>query len=193
MKKFLWPFVAVAVVLSLVVILWHRDYQLENELQDENPAIRAAAIRRLNRENHLQLLMNGLKDQSPDVRLLAVQRLGGLGPQGAERATALILLLKDVNAGVRREAAWSLGLIGPDAWPALRDALNDENPLVRAGAALALNDAYQHKNPDPWPSRESKAIIPILSELLNDTNQKVKQTANLALETVLRHSPSLER
>ena len=87
---------------------------------------------------------------------------------------------------MRREASWSLGLIGPDAWLPLREALHDEDPRVRAGAALALNDAYQHKGMEPWPSRESEAIVPVLSKLLSDRDPEVRRNAERALEHIRR-------
>lgn len=184
-----WSIVGVAFGLILVVLIpipWLRHYQWEEALKQESPAIRAAAIRGLPRQGNEQLLITALMDENPDVRLLATQRLGYPGPKGAERAWALICLLKDGHAGVRREAAWSLGLIGPEGWPALREALTDESPRVRAGAALALGDAFQPMAPEPWPSRESKAIIPVLSKLLSDTEPEVHHNTKRALDYVLR-------
>jgi HEAT repeat protein len=115
-------------------------------LRDKKPAVRAAAIRKLPYRSDEPLLIDALKDENQDVRLLAIRQLGFEGPKGAERAKLLIPLLKDDHAGVRREAAWSLGHIGKDAEPLLRDALSDDDARVRAGAAQALEDARTQRS-----------------------------------------------
>jgi HEAT repeat protein len=117
------------------------------------------------------------------VRLLAIERLGDSGRNGA---VALVHLLNDDHAGVRREAAWSLGHIGSDAWPPIKEALQDEKPRVRAGAALALANVYHDKGNDRWPSREREAIVPILSKLLTDQDPEVGRNAKEALERIER-------
>jgi HEAT repeat protein len=191
MKKhwLVWSMIAAMAGLIIVVFVLvprlghHRQVEA---LNDESPAVRAAAVRALPREGNEQLLIDRLKDADPDVRLLAAQRLGGRGPKGAERAWAIIGILNDAHIGVRREAAWSLGVIGADAWPALRKALDDENPRVRAGAALALEDAYKHKEPEPWPSQQAKEIAPILKKLLSDADPEVRRNAEEALGSIGR-------
>jgi HEAT repeat protein len=130
-----------------------------------------------------QRLIDRLRDDNPDVRLLAAQRLRGAN--GAALA-ALVGALKDEHVSVCREAAWSLGAAGPDAWLQLRDALRDEEPRVRAGAALALSDAYWHKEPHPWPSKEANTLVPLLNELLSDADPEVRRNAESALLHVSR-------
>src|SRR5205823_1035020 len=138
MKKrwLVWSAVAVAFGLDvgawvLIQRPWH-DWRVE-ALNDESPAVRAAAIRALPREGNEERLIDRLRDENSDVRLVAAARLGGPGPKGAERAWALIRLLGDEHLGVRRDAAWALSHIGPEAWPAIREALQDTSPIVRAG------------------------------------------------------------
>jgi HEAT repeat protein len=176
-------FWGVAAVVSAIAGVWHPGARYS--LTDPNPAVRAAAVRELKRDGNEQLLIDRLRDEDPDVRLLAAQRLGREDASGAVLA-ALITALKDEHAGVRREAAWSLGKSGPNAWPHLRDALRDEDPRGRAGAALALSNAYRHKEPHPWPSQESKTLVPILNELVNDADPEVRRNAEAALHDVSR-------
>jgi HEAT repeat protein len=176
-------FWGIAAVVAAIAGVWHPGARYS--LTDPNPAVRAAAVRELERDGNEQLLIDRLKDEDADVRLLAAQRLGGPGTNAAALA-ALVGALKDEHAGVRREAAWSLGESGPGAWPHLRDALCDEDPRVRAGAALALSDAYRHKEVHPWPSQESKALVPILNELVNDPDPEVRRNAEAALHYVSR-------
>src|SRR5262249_26886890 len=101
-------------------------------------------------------------------------------------------LLKDEQPSVRWEASWSLALIGPEAWPAIREALADEDPRVRAGAARAVLDAYRQfdvktdKKDLPWPSRHAEAVAPALAELLHDKDPEVRQAAEKALKRVGR-------
>jgi HEAT repeat protein len=174
-----------AVAFGLAVTAWVLVSRRQHEaLEDENPAIRAAAVRGLRREGNEQRLIERLKDEHPDVRMIAASRLGGSGPKGAETARALIPLLADQHAAVRREAAWFLGGVGPEALPALLQALQDENPRVRAGAALALRDVSGWK--DTWPRKNAQALVPPLRKLLDDPDPEVSRHAKRALESVLR-------
>jgi HEAT repeat protein len=100
-------FVTAAVGLLVVALLVRSQKPVYN-LKDHDPAMRAAAVRSLSGEKNKQSLIEALNDPDTDVRLLAIERLGGSGRNGAE---ALAHLLNDDHAGVRREAAWSLGHI----------------------------------------------------------------------------------
>jgi HEAT repeat protein len=179
-----WATAAVAFgppIIVLAIVFWPQDPRWEEAFRDENPARRAEAARRLSRVGSEQLFIDALKDDNSDVRLLAAQELGGPGPKGAERAWALCRALKDDHAGVRREAAWSLSLVGPDAWLPVWQALTDESPRVRAGAALALADAYKHKESKPWPSQKGEAVVRKLGTLLSDEDPQVRRNTRRAL------------
>jgi HEAT repeat protein len=93
--------------------------------------------------------------------------------------------LKHEDAAVRA-AARSLSLIGLDAALAVREALADDNALVRAGAARAIVDAFAHKDDPPWPSKQATTIVPALSALLNDSDPTVQSHAKTALEYLRR-------
>src|SRR5437016_6172302 len=94
-------------------------------------------------EAHVGKRLGYLDDDDPDVRFVAVTRLHYLGPKGSERIKALVSLLNDDHAHVRREAAWTLVYGDPDGWQALEQALQDNNPRVRAAAALGLSPGYR--------------------------------------------------
>jgi HEAT repeat protein len=153
-------------------------HRFKERLKDPNPAVRAAALRRLNED---KFFTEALHDEDADVRFIGVERLGHLGAKQAERANALIPLLKDDQRYVRREAAWSLGYIGRDAGPALQEALDDENPRVRAGAALALSGVGQKGN---WVSKRDEAIVTRLRKLLNDEDLEVQTNAQSAIDSL---------
>jgi HEAT repeat protein len=172
-------------VVLLVVVLWLIAEPQSARLHDANPAIRAAAIRRLSRDWQIGELIQALRDENADVRMLAAQHLEGNGPQVAEKALALVHVLADEQPNVRREAAWSLGSLGWAAWPALQDALHDDNPRVRAGAALALCNGYSgKKDPTGWPSREVEVLVPILKQLRDDADAEVRDNADRALNRI---------
>jgi HEAT repeat protein len=161
---------------------WSASARLREALTDNNPAVRAAAIRKLGSSADAQVLIEALEDGNPDVRILAADRLGHSGSKAPERAQALVKALTDKHAGVRRQAAWSLSLVGTEAWPPLRAALPDESSQVRATALLALRYAYYHKEPRPWPSREAVAITPAVENLLEDPDLGVRRNAKAVAE-----------
>jgi HEAT repeat protein len=170
------------------LFVWAGFIQLgrHRSLTDPDPALRAEALRRLDPKSSDQPFIAALTDEDPDVRLLALQRLGWAGPGDAARAHALTPLLNDKHIGIRREAARSLGDMGPNAWPSLREALQDPNPRLRAGAALALDRACNPWKEHPWPRDESPTIVPILKELLNDEDPEVRHNAEEAMKRVGR-------
>ena len=110
---------------------------------DPRREVRAAAARALSTvrpEGHAALLKALAGSKSPFVRGCAARALAG---QSAADA-AFVRALADLDAGVRREAAWALGLRGAgskDAVAALRKALDDPDYVVRTAAAAALRRA----------------------------------------------------
>jgi HEAT repeat protein len=165
---------------------WLRHRRRVAALRDPSPAVRAAAIRALARERASHLLVRMIEDEDADVRLLAVMRLGERGPKAVEWVRALVEALDDPQAGVRREAAWSLGAVGAASAPALQQALQDKRPRVRAGAARALLGACSWKDPDPWPVQQAKVIVPLLKRLLSDKDAEVRGNAAMALKVIAR-------
>jgi HEAT repeat protein len=85
--------------------------------------------------------------------------------------------LKDPEADVRREVAFALGRIGPEARagvPALAAALKDEEVLVRLNAALALFKI----GPD------ARLAVAELTEALVDEEDFIRMDAALALSRI---------
>ena len=82
-------------------------------------------------------LKKALASETPFVRKYAARALGN----AKDGTDALIKALSDKNADVRREAVWSLALIGSGARKsesALKKALGDVDYVVRYAAAEAL-------------------------------------------------------
>jgi HEAT repeat protein len=86
-------------------------------------------------------LIRDLNDSRQEKQIDVLRALAKRGP-GAEKAVhPIIPLLKDNDAPVRKEAAYTLGAIGSAARPAanaLADAMNDKSGDVRFNAAKAL-------------------------------------------------------
>ncbi len=170
--------VALGLVLGCVVVtVWRAGYG--RGLYHESPAVRAAAVRGLSREGNERLLIRALEDEDADVRILAAQGLWGPGRRGPERGRALVRALDDPHLGLRREAAWSLGSIGADAWPALEAAMGHKSARVRSAAALALVFSAFQKVRGHWPSAATMARP--LRELRHDPDGEVRANAEAAL------------
>lgn len=91
-------------------------------------------------EQVIPRLVAVLKDPSPELRRTAAQSLGKIARK--EAVPALWEALHDHDAGVRRQTAWALGMIGKDALGPERSPLAtllfDVDPAVREAAAMAL-------------------------------------------------------
>jgi HEAT repeat protein len=178
-----------AVGFCLAYLFVSRSRQLDAALHDPNPAVRAAAVRSLDRESETERLLDALKDENADVRILGAMRLGGYysgrTPQEPEkRALGLIEALKDRHAGVRRCAAESLGELWPASEAALTEALTDSEPRARAGAAFALSQVRDGKVYRKMTPGESKAVLPLLRDLLNDDDPEVRANATRAIDRI---------
>ena len=85
--------------------------------------------------------LRNLDHSDPVIRIEALRALGGLGATAAVAIPAMIKALQSDNVQVAREAATSLGLLGPlakDARAALLEACKgtDKSHAARANAAL---------------------------------------------------------
>lgn len=104
---------------------------LSAQLNNPSPAVRKAAVPQL---------IESLRE--PQTAYWACRVLGEMGSDAAPAAPALAeLLVTDRRPDVRREAALSLGAIGPaaaDTVPLLVKALYDPDYGVRMGAVFAL-------------------------------------------------------
>jgi HEAT repeat protein len=156
-------------------------------------------------EQALQHLRAVLKDPNPEQRRTAAQSLGKIARK--EAVPALVDALCDPDAGVRRHAAWALGMIGEDAVgldrSPLASLLFDPDPGVREAAAMALGQTgdtqtgielllERVREPDtPSDSKrlavaalggmEARTAAPFLTKLLADPDAQVRRWAVAAL------------
>lgn len=101
----------------------------------------------------------------------AVAALATFGARASVAAPNLIELLDDPDANVRLQTTLALAIIGKEALPSLRLALQSKNPLMRMGAALTLG----HMDAAAAP------LVPELRQLLEDPEVSVRCHAAQAL------------
>ena len=148
-------------------------------------------------------LVSALSDESPRVRQTAADALGMLTWREASPRLSE-MLLKDVDANVRQQAAISLSYImDPASAPSLVKALKDSSPAVRYSALHTL--AVMKYSPAEneiialLPSADantrrgaisalgllqSKKAVPALAEALKDPDQYVRLEAVKALGNI---------
>jgi HEAT repeat protein len=116
--------------------------------------------------------MGGCTKRSATPTVAEIEAARSAAPQRKE-TTVFKPVLPEVGAVVDlpRSAAGSLAQIGPAAIPALKTALQDENPQVRRQAARALGKM----GPDAEPA------VPELTAAMNDTDAMVREAAAQAL------------
>ena len=194
MRKYLPVFVLVfglLLVAALEVVSLARRSRLLAKLSDPSPAVRLAAIRSLDRDADVDLLVAALTDDDADVRLITAERLGGEGANTRKRADALITALRDQHAGVRKEARSSLWSLVPESVAPLIVALRDPDSRVRRRAAAALNAAVTKSGQKQFTASEVETIVPLLRRLLDDEQEEVRKCAADSLRSFrsVRHFP----
>lgn len=116
--------------------------QLLRHLDHADAVTRLHSVSLLAAYNHpesVKALAAHLNEPHVGVRTAIVERLGSFGPDAATAVDALLPLLKDQAADVRRAAAGTLGrLQHPKAIPALRRALADPDTDVKRAVRQAL-------------------------------------------------------
>ena len=142
-----------------------------------------------------------LHSQNPKVAAEAARQLEGLGPRALPEIRAV--LTDPAAGGARRKAALkAIGLLGPEAAPAVEDVAGHlTDPELTEEAAVALSfigrEAYAPlrdavKSDDPVVRREalrslgklrerapldSRAVVPLLLEALSDPDPGVRTVA----------------
>jgi HEAT repeat protein len=140
-------------------------------------------------------LAGRLQDADPDVRRMALEAMAdSCEASGWPNATAvereydnLVAATHDIDAGVRAEAASTLGRVPwrrtDDVVTPLRNCLKDRDFRVRRNAAYALR----------WIVRnaESSPAVPDLRRLFDDPNLAVRYAAAAAVWEIERDSTGL--
>jgi len=120
------------------------------------------------------IVVDALRDADEQIRVAAARLIGRAAvtePLRKHARTALLAKLGDVSAEVRRMAATSLGLVGPDTSTlTLTRLLDDPEPLVRIAAAQALG-----------ASGDAKAVPALSRAVAASGESQVSQAAVLAL------------
>lgn len=114
--------------------------QLIAMLKDENEEVRldaAVALRRIGFPA-VSALTEALKDENVLVRRGATFALAGVGKEAKGTIPILIEMLSDNDEQVRLNTIVALRGIGVTATPALKEALQHKNPLIRKGATITL-------------------------------------------------------
>jgi len=116
-------------------------------------------------EEAVPVLIETLTDQFHEVRSEAAMTLGYIGSEAA--VPALVERLVDRDSDVRQSAASALRRIGVDPIAALLQALEDEDPAVRADTVRALGIFWS----------EEEQVIPALTRALEDESSDVRLAA----------------
>jgi HEAT repeat protein len=148
-------------------------------------SIAAWAVGRIAKEAKeiIPVLLAATRNQDPTVRSNARYGLLALGPDTRRVIPFFISALKKSGRDIRSEAISALGKFGMPAVPALIEALHDDDPGVRAGAALAFwHMARANPNIIPYQAIIIQQTIPVLRAALSDREDVVRFRANLALQ-----------
>ena len=156
-------------------------------LKDEDRDVRTGAAEALRKigEPAVDPLIKALKDENSDalVREVAAECLGEIGDARAvepliqalkhkDAASAVFVIKEDGALVPSGGSAKGLSLIGEPAVEPLIQALKDENPSLRASAALALG-----------VTRDARAVEPLI-QALKDEDENVLWNANMALRSI---------
>jgi HEAT repeat protein len=125
-----------------------------------------AALAQLPGPTATQALVKAMADPDESIRAVAAQALGAR----QEGTSALIAALDDANTFVSLQAASALTRLGPEAVPALVNALRTGLPRVRVGAARAL------------AAIQSRDSVPALVAALQDDSPAVHFYAEQGLQ-----------
>lgn len=116
---------------------------LSEGLEEEDPHIRegcarALVVMRPRPVEAVASLKCALGDKNIQVRVWVARALGWIGLGAEPAASQLVESLDSDSIEFRHEVVLALARIGPGCQPLLTEALTNESPLIRAGAARAL-------------------------------------------------------
>lgn len=142
----------------------------------------------------INFLTRFLTDQDPGVRVEAVR---GLAQYGIEAVPSLLDILTGADAAAAREAAATLGKIGPSAAaavPALTAALQGTNLKMRLAAATALGCIGPASEPAiPALGKALQGSHLVLSRLAAQALSRIGRPAVPALVELLQHTDRFVR
>jgi len=122
---------------------------LTEAFEDRRREVKRTAALALGRigKDAIPVLKKVLAGGDPLVRKYAARAIGNVGKDAEATLDALVTALADKDADVRREAVWSLALIGPleGARDALNRALTDSDYVVRYAAGEALKRIHNQE------------------------------------------------
>lgn len=127
-------------------------------------------------------LVQALKEGDHNVRRTAILTLMQILPQEKEAVLAIALALHDEDKYIRTRALVTIQLIGSEAVPIFRSALEDQNALIRMAASNALVEL----GIDARDELEIDAgeVIPSLIQALEHSDDRVSEIASHVLGRV---------
>jgi HEAT repeat protein len=147
-------------------------------LKDSEPMVRSDAVAAIGTINPgievNPTLIAALRDRNPEVRRNAATALGEINSEIKVEPSILIGAFGDPNWEVRRNATEQLVRIGSKTFPALREALRDNSPLIRRSAAYTLLRL----------TPESGVVLPELLKALGDEDIGVLAFTLFAIDNI---------
>jgi HEAT repeat protein len=148
-------------------------------VEDQEARVRLAAIQSLGRIGPdakdaapalIQVYQQG--NEAEDIRKAAVAALGNMGPAAQDAVGVMIkTLAEDESLALSGHVQMAVMRLGPAAVPDLIELLQDQDPDVRAHAAVALN----------WVGPGARDAVPALVRALQDEGHSVREGAAFAL------------
>lgn len=147
--------------------------------RDDAAEVRLAAIKSLGQigpgaKDAVPDLISFYQDQndSEEIRKAAVVSLGEMESAAHDAVPVMVkALAEDESFALSGHIQMAMTRMGPAAVPGLIQLLHDENPDVRAHAAVAIN----------WIGPSARDAVPALIRSLQDNAKSVRQGAALAL------------
>ncbi len=159
------------------------ERKLERDLEARDPAVRAAAARRLAKTEPKKappVLMRLLDDRDPRVRVEAASALGRLRVKSASKA--LGALVRDTDPRVRLAAIRALARLGRElAEDYLLDAVQDPQRSVRRAARNTLQDLGV-----PRPVQERRRVARLVAKYRRDLVNRLPARRTTAVQALGR-------
>lgn len=163
---------------------WNKE-PLESRLISDDPVVRQKALKKLHSLSEtrkigvVSVLIQNLKSEDNRTVQRSAQTLAAVGETALPFVAAA---LRDPDPFVRINATSAIRLIKDPSTrkiSSLMQLLNDQHPLVREEAILALGDM----------GAEAKEALPVLSKSLKDPNNDIRASASKALQKIEGKTP----